>query len=96
MSLSRGGKNLGVVTSYFPIDIQLRFSNLLRAWVTENFVPFWEYAKYLDAFFFAPDLDTWPDDVFWCVLDPSMKFKAPTSMLVYVDYIDLTMQAWRR
>lgn len=96
MTLSRGGRTLGVVTSYFPIDIQHRFSNLLRTWAADNFVPFWEYAKYLYPFFYAPDLDTWPDDVFFCTVSPDMKFKTPVSVLLYVDSIDLIMRGYRK
>jgi hypothetical protein len=95
MTLSRGGRPLGVVTSYFPIDIQHRFSNILRTWVTDNYVPFWEYAKYFNAFAYAPDLDTWPDDAFFCVISPDMKFRLPVSILLYVDYIDLIMRGYR-
>ncbi|MEW6115391.1 MAG: hypothetical protein AB1553_00620 [Nitrospirota bacterium] len=92
-SLSKTGNILGSTIRYYPIDVVAPFSNLTRTWVLDNFKPFWiNHGRKLNPFFYAWDLDVYPDDVLFLACSPDMVYELPVSVLAYIDSIILRMQ----
>jgi hypothetical protein len=90
---STGAHVLGVAISYFPISISVKFQNPDRTWVYANWDPWWlAYGRYLNPFFWAWDLDTFPYDVRYLQLNESMVNQYPLSMLGTVDMLALEME----
>ena len=84
---------LGSVINYKTIEISVRFSNLTREWVLNVFKPFWDnHASDLKPFFWAWDIDVYPDLIFYVSVTDGMKYKMPVSVLQFVDSIELEMQ----
>lgn len=87
------GHILGSVIRFKPIEISAKFSNLTRTWVMNNFKPFWDnHASDFKPFFWAWDIDTYPDMVFYVSIDEGMSYEMPMSVLSYIDSIELKMK----
>lgn len=92
---SRGktGHLLGNIINFKSINISARFSNLTRDWVMNNFKPFWDnHASDLNPFFYAWDIDVYPEMVFYVSVDDGSRYRMPVSVLSYIDSIELEMQ----
>lgn len=92
---SRGKKGhlLGSVIRFKPLGINARFSNLTRQWVMDTFKVFWDgHASDLKPFFYAWDLDVYPEMVFFTAVDDGSQYRMPVSVLSYIDSIELDMQ----
>lgn len=90
---SKKGHPLGSIIRFKSLEIYANFSNIERAWVINTFKAFWDdYASDLKWFFYAWDLDVFPDMVFFVSVLDGMKYKMPMSILQYVDSIGLEMQ----
>jgi hypothetical protein len=90
---SKAGHILGSVINYKTIEISVRFSNLTRSWVLNTFKPFWDnHASDLKPFFWAWDIDVYPDLIFYVSVTDGMKYKMPVSVIQFVDSIELEMQ----
>ncbi len=95
MDVSRGktGSILGSVIKFKSIEINARFSNLPRSWVMNNIMPFWDgHASALKPFFYAWDIDNYPEMVFFVSIDDGSKYEMPMSVLQYIDSIELKMR----
>lgn len=91
---SRGktGHILGVVNEYYPLKFNSSFSNFERAWVFGDYLTFWkDHGKKGKPFFWAWDLDTFPNDVFFVAVEDDAQFDAELSILQYVDRFSLSM-----
>ncbi|MBT9169610.1 MAG: hypothetical protein DDT19_02972 [Syntrophomonadaceae bacterium] len=92
-SIGKTGYILGSVVRFKPIQIFVRFSNLTRTWIMENFIFFWDnYASNLRPFFWAWDITTFPNMVFFVTIDKESSFEMPTSILPFIDSIELNMK----
>jgi len=92
---SRGKKGhiLGSVIRFKDIEISAEFSNIGRNWALNTFKPFWDsHASDLKPFFYAWDIDIYPDMVFYVYVDEGMKHSMPMSILQYIDSIKLQMR----
>ncbi|MBT9165246.1 MAG: hypothetical protein DDT23_01261 [candidate division WS2 bacterium] len=92
-AIGKTGQILGSVMRFKPIEISARFSNLTRAWVMNNFMPFWNsHASNLRPFFWAWDITAFPDMVFFVTIDKESSFEMPMSILPFIDSIELNMK----
>lgn len=92
-SKSKAGHLLGTVVRFKPIEVSAKFSHLTRQWVIDSFKPFWDiYGSELKSFFWAWDIDTFPEHVFFLRMIESAKYEMPLSMLNYVDSLSLEME----
>lgn len=88
---SKTGNPLGVVIRYFPAEIKPQFSHIDREWVEEIYRPFREsYSRYRKYFFWAWDVDTYPDLVLF-VKDVG-KYDPTVSVLAYYDALKLDLK----
>ena len=93
---SKNGHILGVSTYNPVLEFRALFSFITRTWLNTYFIPFWQnHARLFKPFFFAWDLDTYPEDVFFVSIDNNMTFETPFSILEYVDTVSLTMRGVR-
>ncbi|MBE0556899.1 MAG: hypothetical protein IH628_06665 [Proteobacteria bacterium] len=89
---SRTGQLLGSIVRFKPWEMQARWTNLTRTFIDGTYKPFWDnYASEMKPFFFAWDLDTFPDDVRFGTLDPESAYSTPTSRLSSYDSVELHM-----
>lgn len=92
--ISKTGQPLGTTLRYRGISINHKFSLLERSWVTSTFESFWDdYLSQNIPFFYGWDLTLYPTLAFYCWRNPDATFSWPTSMLAYVDSINLELQA---
>lgn len=90
------GHLLGTVLRYFPRAISARFIELTREFVFNSYLPFWEgHASLMKPFFFAWDLDAYPDHVLFGKVPDNAEFEAPLSRGSFVDEIKLEMEGVR-
>jgi len=93
---SKRGHILGSIIQYKSYDIKCRVSLLDRSWVMNTFKPFWEaHGSDMKPFFFAWDLDNFPDIVYWAKFKDRAKFRVPLRINPYVESLDLEMEAIR-
>jgi len=89
---SKTGQLLGTVVRFKPYTISARWSKLSRTWVDASFRPFWEnWASELKPFFWAWDLDTFPSDVRFVMIDPESALETPVTVLSTYDSVSLEM-----
>lgn len=92
-SRSKKGHILGSLISFKPLRFTARFSTLLRTWVFNTFKPFWDtYGSEFKPFFWAWDIDTYPEDIYFVKFSDSYTFKSPLSVLLYADTLELDME----
>lgn len=91
-SRSKKGHILGSVINFKSIEISARFSNLTRDWVLNTFNAFWDgHGSDLKPFFYAWDIDVYPNMVFYVSVDDGMRYRMPVSVLSLIDSIELDM-----
>lgn len=89
----RTGMLLGTTARFKPYKISPRWSNPTRSWVDAYFVPFWDdHASNLSPFFYAWDLDTYPNDVRFVSVPADSTNEMPMSTLAYYDSVSLPME----
>lgn len=92
-SIGKTGHILGSTIKFKPLELTARFSNLTRTWVLNTFKVFWDtHASDLKPFFYAWDIDAYPDMVFFVAVDDGSKYQTPVSILQYIDSIELRMR----
>jgi hypothetical protein len=90
---SRRGHHLGSAVDYQGIQITANFSNLSRTFIFDTYRPFWDYyASQLKPFFYAADIGTFPDLVFFVKVPDDETFGPPMSKSELVDRITLNME----
>ena len=104
---SKGGNLLGTTLQYALLEVDAKFSNLDRDWVIGwgqelygahfwaeggNFKAWWEYARTFRPFFYAWDLDVYPDQVLYLTAREDSVFQTPLSVLNYVDEVVFQME----
>lgn len=93
---TKDGHIIGVSTYLPMLGIRAQFSNFTRTWIDNNYRPFWQnHARLFKPFFYAWDIDTYPNDIFFVTIDDSMVFGTQFSISSYVDMIALTMRGVR-
>lgn len=91
--LSKGAHTLGTVVRYKPRKISARFANLSRPFVFDTFVPFWDgHASDKKPFFYAWDLDAFPEHVMFVRVPDNYEFETPLTTGALVDAITLDME----
>lgn len=89
--ISKAGQPLGTVVRYHGIEINPEFTNISRAWVDGFYVPFHNsYARLRKYFFWAWDIGTYPDQVFY--VKDIAKFETPVSVLAYYNKIKMQLK----
>jgi hypothetical protein len=92
--VSQAGHLLGSVVAHHPVSINPVWELILRTWFNDNLVPFWDdHGKLLKPFFFGWDLNNRPDDIFYCWIDPAMRFKEILTTLNYSDEFSLLLKS---
>lgn len=90
---SKAANFLGSVVRGKPGSIRPSFTNFTRTWVETYFEPFWDvYASELKPFFWAWDLETYPNEVYYCKINPDSLYEAPVSVLGLIDKISLDLK----
>ncbi len=90
--VSKSGRLLGVNHRFNPINVSHRFSNLERSWIENEYRPFWNnHGKFLKPFFYAPDLDNLPNDVYYCRFSEESLYATQLSNLNYADSLQLNL-----
>lgn len=90
--ISQEGHLLGTVLAYNGIQINHKWSNLLRQWTEGTFEQFWNsHAKFIYPFVYAWDLTNRPDDIFYVRVNTEMVYQEPLSKLSYADELQLQM-----
>ena len=93
-SNSKAGHPLGTLINFFSIQINPRFRALPRAWVMDSYRPFWDrHARWRKYFFYAWDLDVFPEHVFW--VRHAGRYATPLSIVTRVDSLDLDLKGVR-
>lgn len=91
--LGRNGHHLGSVVDYHGIKITANFSNLSRTFVFDTYKPFWDdHAKLLKPFFYAADIGTFPELVFFVRVPDNAVFEPPLSISNLVDRLTIPME----
>lgn len=91
-SRSNQGHLLGSVIRFKRLTINVKFSNLSRTWCLNDFKTFWDsHASNLKPFFYAWDVDNYPEHVYYVVVDEKAAMEMPMSILSVVDNITLKM-----
>ena len=92
--VSQAGHLLGSVVAHYPVSINPVWELLLRTWFNTYLAPFWDdHAKLLKPFFFGWDLTNRPNDIFYCWVDPGMRFKEILTTLNYSDEFSLLLKS---
>lgn len=95
-NVSDTGTILGSVVRSRPYLLDATFALLTRSWVFDTFLPFWDtHGSLLKPFFWAFDLDVYPDLVYFSQFTDDMRLKLPMTVLGYIDAISLSMRAVR-
>ncbi|HAV56602.1 MAG TPA: hypothetical protein DCX45_03570 [Acinetobacter junii] len=90
--ISQEGHLLGTVLAYNGIQINHKWSNLLRQWTEGTFEQFWDsHAKFIYPFVYVWDLTNRPDDIFYVRVNTDMVYQEPLSKLSYADELQLQM-----
>lgn len=88
---SKTGQPLGTVVRYFPVEVRKDFSHVPREWVDGDYLSWWrDYGRYRKYFFWAEDLDVFPDEVFF--VKHSGKFAPTATNRLYYDKLSLELQ----
>lgn len=88
---SKAGHLLGTVVRYSKLTINAKFKALDRSFVFGDFQTFWQqHARQLKPFFYAWDLDAFPDQVY--VVRHTGRHRAQLSIASLVDQLDLQME----
>lgn len=89
----KSGNLLGSVVRYKPIEVNARFSNFEREWVFDDYQTFWDsHASEMKQFFYAWDLDNFPEHAFFLKLQDDARWQTPVSILSVVDSLELPME----
>lgn len=90
------GHPLGTVIRYKPRKITVRFTDILRSFVSNTYAPFWDgHASDLKPFFYAEDLDNFPENVFYVKVPDDEVYRTPVSISSRVDELTLNMEGVR-
>jgi hypothetical protein len=90
---SKTGNLLGNTIRYKPITIDMTIPTDTYDWYNTYFWPFWrDHGSELKPFFFAPDLTTFTDKIFWMQLTPESVLAPPMLMKDRVDMYTFSMQ----
>lgn len=90
--ISQEGHLLGTVLAYNAIQINHKWSYILRTWIEGHFEQFWNsHAKFNYPFVYAWDLVNRPDDIFYVHVNTEMIYQEPLSKLSYADELQLQM-----
>lgn len=90
-SVTKAGHPLGTVIRFFGIEINPQFSRLDRDWVEQTWLPFHNlYARWRKFFFYAWDLDRYPEQVFF--VRDTAKHETPLTVGMYVDRLKLQLK----
>jgi hypothetical protein len=90
---SKTGNLLGNSIRYKPIDISMTIPTDIYDWFNEYFWPFWrDHGSELKSFFFAPDLTTFTDKIFWMQLTEDSVLAPPMLVKDRVDNYTFSMQ----
>jgi hypothetical protein len=93
---SKTGHLLAHHVKYKPFTISARLSYPERTWVDSVFLPFWlDYGSDLHPFFWAWDLDMYPEDVRFVRFEPGYSYSPSVSILHYYDSISLELEGVR-
>lgn len=91
--VSKAGHIISSVIEFKSIEVNAKFSNLTRDFVINQFKPFWDnHASNFLPFFYAWDIDNFPEMVFYLTMSKSAKFQMPMTILQYIDSIELEME----
>lgn len=87
-TISKAGHCLGTVVRYYGIEVNPSFSWPTREWLETVWLPFNNsVARSRKYFFYAWDLERYPDLVFF--VKSAGKYETPLSVLAYVDKLKL-------
>ena len=90
---SKTGNLLGNTIRYKPIDISMTIPTDTYDWFNTYFWPFWrDHGSLLKPFFFAPDLTTFTDKIFWLQLTEDSVLAPPMLMKDRVDQYTFIMR----
>lgn len=90
---SKTGQPLGAVVYYKPLKVDAKFSMLLRSWVDTNYAPFYDNHASLKKFFFwAWDLDVYPNMVHFLRLSGDATDALPMTYSQFYDAVTLAME----
>lgn len=92
--INKNGHTLGNDISYFHVNTQITFTDLLRSWIETYFEPFYHnYGKKLAPFFYAWDLTSAPNHILFATLSPDMVYSTPLKISNYVENLNLILKA---
>lgn len=90
--VSKSGKLLGFDHRYNPINISHSFSDINMSWIENEYSTFWDnHGKLMKPFFYAPDLENLPDEVYYCRFSDEHQHSFQLSNLNYVDVLQLNL-----
>jgi len=90
---SKTGNLLGNTIRYKPVDISMTIPTDDYDWYDTYFWPFWrDHGSELKPFFFAPDLTTFTDKIFWLQLTEDSVLAPPMLMKDRVDQYTFIMR----
>lgn len=91
---ARKGQHLATVRSFTELMIDVRIPVPTSSWIDNTFLTFWDnHASQGYPFFFAWDLDTYPDLIYWAVVEENFRFQQPFHTAGLVTEIRLKMRA---
>lgn len=91
-TIGKTGNILGSVTRFSRLQMSFTWRLLERAWVDGEFRTFWdEHAAKLRPFFWAWEPDTFPTQVYYVTINPSMRLQAPITRSYYADSLKLDL-----
>jgi hypothetical protein len=91
--LSVKGHRLGTTLNYVTIAVKPKFKTLPRDFAFGDFLTFWEtHAELYLHYFYAWDLDVYPQFVFFLRNRDSAKVAIPVSVLTLADSIEIDME----
>jgi len=75
---SKAGYLLGSVIRHTKITISVDFRNLTDTWIRNSFKPLWDnYLSNLYPFFWAWDIENFPDEVFYAAIPEGFQLSMP-------------------
>lgn len=93
---ARKGQHLSTVRSYTELAIDVNIPVPTSTWVDNTFMTFWNnHASLGYPFFFAWDLDTYPDLIYWAQIEEDFRFQQPFHVGGLVTNIKLKMTAMK-
>lgn len=93
MAKSQKGHPLGAAILFHPLELRASFINLTRTFAFDTYKPFWDaHGKKLKPFFYAGDIDAYPDYVFFVRMKEGVLFNPGLTVGNLVDSIGLDME----